>query len=243
VTGYAWGDNAYTFMRPFQYLVHFHDKFKEELQRLEDEASQESSELGKTAAVPHATRHLRAYINFVEDEILQDCRRFRQPTNTPSAPAPKRIRFTDVWYLFRPGEMVYMPETTMKRWLNGMQGPLIPWASHASHDSTLRQRILRLYHMCVPPADPTSAIHIAKEVDMYMAYLYHLDYDGTSYRPVCYFFAIPYFEGEKDIRDLDFYPLRLPRAQTTYWGRISGSVGDSPTVSSSGTCPITDGRW
>ncbi|CAM1511913.1 Fc.00g094260.m01.CDS01 [Cosmosporella sp. VM-42] len=205
LTGYAWVDHAYTFMRPFQCLIHFHDKFKEVLQRLAYEAAQDSSP-GKTAAVSDATRHLRAYINFAEVEIVQDCRRFQQLTYTPSAPAPKKVHFTDVWYLFRPGEMVFMPESTMKRWLSGIRDPYI---FHGSHEYRLRQRIQRLYHLYPPLIDPSSAIQISRETKMYVACLYRLNYDGNSYRPVHYEFAIPYFEGEKDIQDLDFYPLRF----------------------------------
>ncbi|KFA46177.1 hypothetical protein S40293_03785 [Stachybotrys chartarum IBT 40293] len=43
LTGHQWGSGAHTFIRPFRYLVHFHDTFKKELrQRKEENDNQQS---------------------------------------------------------------------------------------------------------------------------------------------------------------------------------------------------------
>ncbi|KAF7546442.1 hypothetical protein G7Z17_g8435 [Cylindrodendrum hubeiense] len=45
---------------------------------------------------------------------------------------------------------------------------------------------------------------------------YYLDYDGTSYEPFSPFnFVLWYFDGEKDIRDLNIYPLRFATEATS----------------------------
>lgn len=43
----------------------------------------------------------------------------------------------------------------------------------------------------------------------FRALCYYLDYDGKTYGAVERTFRIDYYEGEKDIRELDVYPLRF----------------------------------
>jgi hypothetical protein len=218
VTGYAWGDHSYTFMRPFQYLITFHEKFRTELLRLEEEAvagrADAPSELTDSADVSNdagdalAASHLRAYIEFAEAEILTDHRRFREPTGE-ARPSPGRIRFEELWYLMQPGDLIYLPEKTVKKFLSETADPKVRCCSTLSHESAMQQNIWRLYHAYIPYAQYTATVDTDEARRIYTAYLYHLDYDGVTYGPSCYSFQIRHFEGERDIRELDFYPLRF----------------------------------
>jgi len=205
LTGYAWAENVYTFMRPFQYLIHFHKAFKDELSRLEGEALEELRDGEKhETTLPYTISHLRAYIRFAEDDILPDFQRFQQLTVPMAIPTPRKIRFTDLWYLFKAGDLMYVPEKTLERWFRFHPA----WDPTKSHESILKQKIMQLYYTSFSRVDPMSPIVKSSRFNSYGLSLYHLDYDGASYRPVTYTSFVDYFEGEKDIRDLPVYPLR-----------------------------------
>ncbi|KAH6687815.1 hypothetical protein F5X68DRAFT_275535 [Plectosphaerella plurivora] len=213
VTGYAWGDHSYTFMRPFQYLIYFHEKFRDELLRLEGElaadpaASVSAAAPDKTTDDTLAVSHLRGYIEFAEAEILPDYQRFREP-ESESRPASGKIRFDDLWYLMQPGDLVYLPEKTVKKYLAKTADARVKSCSTLSHNSAMQQNIWRLYSAFIPYAQYTATVDTNEDRPEYIAHLYHLDYDGVVYSPSCYEFQINHFEGEKDIRELEFYPMR-----------------------------------
>ncbi|ROT42241.1 hypothetical protein SODALDRAFT_318970 [Sodiomyces alkalinus F11] len=232
VTGYVWGSQSYTFMRPFQYLHYFHDKFKEELRRLEAEAEAGGTNCDRSSdssAVKIAHQHLRAYIGFAEAELRPDYEQFHTPmsmsmsmsmstsTDEPGKSPPSRVRYDDLWYLFRPGDLVYLSDKASKRlvqnWIRSSKSP-ITWNPNVSHQSIMRQKIWRLHEIVVPYAAPTAQVdHEAEKTD-FEATMYYLDYDGVSYGSVSAEFRIPQFENEKDIRDLEFYPIRYaPKAE------------------------------
>ncbi|KAK2841626.1 hypothetical protein FQN49_006069 [Arthroderma sp. PD_2] len=201
VTGYAWGSQSYTFMRPFQYLHHFHDRFEGELQRLEEE-QRRTTHLRPQGEEPPAVSHLRAYIRFANEELRPDYHRFHGQKGST------RVRFNDLWYLFKPGELIYIPDRTLERFLSNNVASGIQWISNASHQSSMRQKIWRLREVIIPYADPSALVNNDVERNSFEGCVYYLDYDGSAYRPVCSTFEISWFESEKDIRDLDFYPVR-----------------------------------
>lgn len=207
VTGHAWGTQFYTFMRPFQYLIYFHDKIKEELSRLESEAQGEAKEGRKQS---HELLHLRAYVKFVEEDILPEfhSRRDRSITGNDGSPAPTKIRFTDLWYLFERGDLIFMPDRTIKRYLAERVSGIV-MSAKPTHESSMRQKVWRVYHVTVPESRPYSSYSIEPWRNPFIGFIYYLDYDGAHYSPVFKEFEIPYFEGEKAIRELDFYPLRF----------------------------------
>lgn len=221
VTGHAWGPQFYTFIRPFQYLIIFHHKFKEELERLEAEAT---TSPGVEASQPESKGyyellHLRAYVKFAEDEIMPDYharQRDRSALGDDVVAPPPRIRFPDLWYLFKKGDLIFMPDKTMKKFLSEQDKyTRVNMAAGPTHESSMRQKIWRLYHVVVPEQKPYSSFSIEPWRYGLIVFLYYLDYDGRNYSPVIKEFEIAYFEGEKSIRDLDLYPLRFaPGADT-----------------------------
>lgn len=207
VTGYAWATNSYTFLHPFQYLIHHHEALKQELDRLASleataDASQYSSEQRSSAV-----HHLRCYIDFVETDILPRYQLLRGGVQHGSL----RVRFHELWYLFKPGDLIYMPEKTIKRYIIEHMEKDVLWSANSSDESVMRQRVWRLWDLNISPADPASPVDAKADNGSFSAFAYYLDFDGSSYSPVAWVFSIQYFEGEKDVRDLEFYPLQYAR--------------------------------
>ena len=220
VTGHAWGPQFYTFVRPFQYLIVFHDKFKTELGRLEAEAATGSGGASQPESKEYyELLHLRAYVKFAEEDILPDYhtrQRDRSPVGDDVAAPPPRIRFPDLWYLFKKGDLIFMPDKTMKKFLSEQDKyTSVNMAAGPTHESSMRQKIWRLYHVVVPEQNPYSASSIEPWRLGLIVFLYYLDYDGRNYSPVIKEFEIAYYEGEKSIRDLDLYPLRFATGADT----------------------------
>ena len=192
VSRYTWGTEPHTFMRPFSHLIHFHPKIQEKLESLKA-----ASPAGEGADSPDSRdgiKHLECYVSFVETHLLPLARQFDDASHSN----PRRIRHDDLWYLFRPGELIYVPLKTLDVW-NEKKLPLPKNAIYQNiwklevfqpHDSDLE--------LPMHGSDPESTAH-----------LYFIDYDGSSYKTVPCAIAIKYFNGEKDIRSLEVYPIRF----------------------------------
>jgi hypothetical protein len=102
ITGYDWGTQSHTFMRPFPDIIYRHDKLKEELRTMESEGDAGPEQ-------PANLADLRCYIDFVESRILPDYTRI---CKSPESNRP-RILFSDLWYLFRPGDLIYVPPRSL----------------------------------------------------------------------------------------------------------------------------------
>jgi len=102
VTGYDWGTQPHTFMRPFPDLIYYHGKLRDELRILD-------SDEPPTGPSPAPREDLRCYIDFVEQRLLPDYTRIREATelNRP------RVLFSDLWYLFKPGDFVFVPPKSL----------------------------------------------------------------------------------------------------------------------------------
>lgn len=233
VTGHAWGPLSYTFMRPFQYLIHSHDMIKGELERLEaaaaaaaeaDKDQENGTSVGKEKDKEfYELLHLRAYVEFAERDILpefQSRRSQSSPGHGGSNSSPK-ILFSDLWYLFRQGDLIFMPRETLRR--NNRDLRYV--ATMPNHESSMSQEIWRLYHVILPSSMPLSSFCLEDSRDPFIGHMYSLDYDGRRYSPILRSFAIDYFEGLKSIRDLDFYPLRFASDADTLLaeGRATGA--------------------
>lgn len=241
VTGYAWGTKPLTFVRPFQYLVHFHSKFKEELGRLEsqsqsprniphsinlepakmneefhsqpnvgqiiDDSSKRASSNNITSTLVHdPLNDLRCYIRFAEDQLLPQHKLFHHECSSNGS----KIRFDDLWYLFRAGDLVYIPQRTLaKATKSDREKFLDNTVGNMLHQAWMHHKVWRLYYSLAPKAKVSPSADSKNNPDYFKADCYYLDFDGTKYGPVKRRFSIEFFEGEKNIRELDFYPLRF----------------------------------
>ncbi|KAK0638312.1 Protein CdcH [Lasiodiplodia hormozganensis] len=232
----------HTFCRPFKILVHFQPQMREALTRLEekwggkvdDNPAAADEEDGKPeeeiASVnnsdlvdsKYALIHMRVYVKYMEEKVMPLYNMFRGPD-----PKPRKVRFTDLWYLFREGELVYSPVPHKKKKKRSAD------YGSTANNSTLQasyQSCWKVYSIVTPevPSNPDSVedkVRNDDDDDDDMAtgadddpfddeqatkiWCYYIDFDGDSYRPVQRQFQIRRFEGEKDIKSLPVYPTKF----------------------------------
>jgi hypothetical protein len=195
VTGYNWGTEPHTFMRPFGYLIHIHPQIKDKLKALEAAAAEREDEDDRDAV-----EHLQCYVSFVEEHLMPLVDQFADANHSN----PKRIRYEDLWYLFKPGDLIYMPRSTIEKLLRQRGN------KEALPENAIYQTIWRLVifwphegDLELPMLGSSSSDWEAKTK------LYFVDYDGSAYRPVSLNVTMDHFDGEKDIRTLDVFPIRF----------------------------------
>lgn len=155
-----------------------------------------------------ALRDMRCYVNFIDKEIAPLFHQFERLDGT----SRQKIRFSDLWYLFRVGEIVYTP----------MASDLSDGDSPNSSLSSMCQTAWRVSSIYIPPPrykiralDVRNNSQISAEYDDEekwtdaIVWCYYIDYNGKSFGAVEKDFDITYFDGERDIRSLDVYPIRF----------------------------------
>lgn len=278
VTGYGWKNKPHTFVRPFQYLVYFHEKLEAELRCMEQEKVDKDrlkSSLGTSQGYPHAYQgedlrisatqseaaedtdlknsamhqngireappsedgsnaatlssdavtgldELRSYLTFARERLLPRSHLFR--VQAPSI--RQKIRFSELWYLFKPGDFVYIPNKTL---CANIEKQFSMWERRevTNYTSWRGQNIWRIESLSSPDAENLPAVQKSRgeSIDERLFRLlyqqpgddtakkvllsaYYLGFDGSVYGAVGRKFEIPQFDGEKDILELDIYPLR-----------------------------------
>jgi hypothetical protein len=146
---------------------------------------------------PEALRDMRCYVNFIDEEVMPLYNRFDGSSET-------KVKFEDLWYLFRPGDLIYMPAT-------GESGGRY-------------HEVWRVYSVTVPrPATSYKAngweffsddfLNIVDSEDnpKFKISAYYIDHDGSTFGAVTRYFDITSFVGERQIDSLDFFPIRFRR--------------------------------
>ncbi|KAK3291100.1 uncharacterized protein B0H64DRAFT_446347 [Chaetomium fimeti] len=196
VTGYNWGIEPHTFMRPFGHLIHFHPQIKEKLEALRTA----SLEIEGDFIEKDSLEHLECYVSFVDDHLMPLVDQFADANHSN----PKRIRYEDLWYLFKPGDLIYLPRNTLQKMLRSRG------RTEAYPESAIYQTIWRL-EVFVPHEGDLELPMIGSASSDWEAKtnLYFVDYDGSAYKPVSLSVTIDHFDGEKDIRTLNVFPIRF----------------------------------
>lgn len=202
------------FVRPFSFLLHCQTKMREELTALENQLR--TAELSDDSAPEFqhqraSLAELQIYVEFVEQKLVPEYQKYKSSQPAQATAQPSRARFEDLWYLFEPGELVYIP----------------PNASRIYKDLSAYQYIGRVYRVQQPTLEsqdrsPRQALRsILKSTsqadpfkdsprDSFNVAAYHLEFDGDQWgavsRPAI---TIPRFEGEKEVSTLPVYPLRF----------------------------------
>ncbi|KAK3401470.1 hypothetical protein B0T20DRAFT_389424 [Sordaria brevicollis] len=155
----------------------------------DDDYESGMEEIGETI---EALQHLRCYVGFVDEHIMPLIHRYQDQTIT-------RIRFDDLWLLFRPGEDIFVKSATCE--LDGQQ------RSKSARYEAPSQRIWRVYCGVAPPVDFPS-MDTFSERDYFNVHCFYLDFDGTGWQPVFTKLSIVPFRDEVDITSLPWYPVR-----------------------------------
>ncbi|KAE8442709.1 hypothetical protein EG329_002900 [Mollisiaceae sp. DMI_Dod_QoI] len=180
------------------------------LSELPDEPEDsEEEKLEQLMNSKEALQDLKCYVKFVEEKLMPLYHQFDTPENIHA----HKIRFDDLWYLFRIGEHIYVP--------NPVKHDTTQANSDASKQPPVDQRIWRIFSLYPPNVNYKVAPlkeskgrllvpeHVVEKDRHSRVRCYYIDYDGESYGPVVKEFNIAYFQGEKSIRELEVYPLRF----------------------------------
>lgn len=203
VSRYTWGSDPHTFMRPFSHLIHFHPNIQEKLESLKAAAVSPTDKGADSPDSQDKIKHLECYVSFVETHLLPLVRQFEDASHTN----PRRIRHDDLWYLFRPGELIYVPLKTLEAWderkvLDVWSERKVPLPKNAICQNVWRLEVFL-------PHDGDLGLPMHSDDPESTAHLYFIDYDGSSYKTVPCKFNMKYFNGEKEIRSLEVYPIRF----------------------------------
>lgn len=142
---------------------------------------------------PEALRDLRCYVEFIDKEIMPHYNELGQSTS-------EKVKFDDLWSLFRVGDLAYMP---------------------ASGEAGGRyHQLWRIYKIKVPEPEEksktpmawnyfTGEVEEADETPKFEISGYYIDHDGNSFGAVRRKFEIDSFVGERHIDSLDIFPIRF----------------------------------
>jgi hypothetical protein len=203
------GSRSVIFCRPFQLLITAHEELKEQLASIKTRSAGGSAwgigpqpsdletansgnrndQVKKLVDDEHAIEELESFLAFMESRIMPDSRQYTDQAATP----PRTIRYEDLWYLFRPGDFVFIPRDVSN--------------SQSLRSSAFSQRIMRVVQTCLTSASPEQFIGLRSQA-RYAMTLHFIDYDGASFVPSLYCFShISSFSGQKRVTELPVYPV------------------------------------
>ncbi|ERT00557.1 hypothetical protein HMPREF1624_03931 [Sporothrix schenckii ATCC 58251] len=149
-----------------------------------------------------AIDHLQCYVDFVDKNIMHLADSYKGTTK-------QRIRYSDLAYLFHPGDVVYSPT-------QAEFGSSTNYTA-AKPSPAVYQPIWKIQYTNPPSISDSKSEEYDKNHRFYISCFY-IDFDGKNYGPVKYRFDVQPYEGEWDIKTLPVYPIRY---------HISSSKGTS----------------
>ncbi|KAK7935965.1 hypothetical protein PG985_001460 [Apiospora marii] len=218
ITEYSWGENPRTFTQPFKYFVHYHETFQQELQRLRDRVTEldtsattqfQGAEERFEFEEAEALQHLECFVEFAENNIMHHLRDFRNKIPTERV----MVRYDHLWYLFRPGDLIFVPSMTLRNAVKDIvEAKGVP-ESGLGHESSMQQSIWKLH----------GTWSFDDDKPRFTVFAYYLDFDGTSYSAVDLALDIEQFKGDREVRELPYYPLR-------FVSRVEGLMAESKQI-------------
>lgn len=226
VQGESWSSRPCTYLRPFATIVCFQREMKKVLAELEarwashlDGGATPSTPLTGIGTPAHtdggdvpeppvdncteALAAMRCYVKFVDDEIMPQYAQFE----TLKAVDDPKIRFSDLHYLFRTGELVYRPygsDTSGKgdprEWKR--TGKRL-WRTYGIRSRDTGYRVRPTDHRKYDMQQDTEGD------DSFLIRAFYLEYTGEEFCTMTMEFAIQPFKGLRRIRTLPIYPVRF----------------------------------
>lgn len=166
----------------------------ESLQSVDSNADEDFDSLMDSA---EALRDMRCYVDFIDKEVMPLYRRF-------DGSGMDKVRFDDLWYLFRPGDLIYMPA--------------------AGESGGRYHEVWRVYKVNAPKPvtsyDTTGWEFFADDFfeadadSRFRVSAYYVDHDGSTFGAVKRKFEIESFVGERQIDSLEVFPIRYREGHT-----------------------------
>ncbi|MCJ1391233.1 hypothetical protein MMC18_004095 [Xylographa bjoerkii] len=214
-------------LRPFKFLVYYENQIKDSIHMLENqvdgpeattsthqspepfttESSSSTTHQGSAVSQDFETRqtnieHIRCLTEFINRYIKPTVVRLENKIDS-------KIRFADLWYIFRPGDDIYMP-------LQSSRGPVL-----FDTITTTPEMFQGRYHMMWRITGTGGGRqnlsvgqrrHANPKHNPFKVNCYYIDFDGRYFCPTTHTFSILPFEGKRDILSFDFFPLRFWKA-------------------------------
>ncbi|GAP92385.1 putative cell division cycle ATPase [Rosellinia necatrix] len=138
-----------------------------------------------------ALRDMRCYVKFIDEEIMPQYNQY----NGTSA---ERVKFDDLWSLFRVGDLICMPA--------------------AGETAGRYHEVWRIYRIELPTPEagyPSSGweffmdeLQQNNKKETFNIFAYYIDHDGNNFGAVRHTFNISSFPGERLIESLEVFPIR-----------------------------------
>jgi hypothetical protein len=148
--------------------------------------STEDNEFPEHTGTQEALDDLRCLIKFMDTNIKPRVNQLQESTS-------RKIFFSDIWYLFKPGDEIIASDQRQVYRVVQITG--------IRHHSTY--------------ANVKNVGHPQWKAPPVVLHCMYLDFDGKLVGPVSKTIEIPKFDGERDIRSLPVYPLRFATAPET----------------------------
>lgn len=163
----------------------------------EDEGEDEQYQ--RVANCPKALECLRAYVKYIDHKIMPDYRRFE----TLDVNSNAVVRFSDLWFLFRTGELVYRQvEGELPDRRDFRTGKHI-WKAH---------KIISVPERIAMSATDDTEIRdsaVGNDNDAFTIECFYIDYTGEEFCVVTKTFEIEQYSGEVPVNSLPIFPMRF----------------------------------
>lgn len=226
-----WTVKPRTFIRPFSPLIYHHKAVLERLAALQERwgshenlgagtpsslaISEQDGPTPKLDDCPAALQDLRAYVEFMEEEVMSFYTKFDRLHADDGKP-PAKIRFQDLWYLFRVGGLVFRQVGTgAERDLHNGLAALgnRTWRCYGIRPPWAKFRISPAEHKSYVGEDDS-------ERASFGLHCYYIDYTGEEFCVVTQTFEIPPFKGERLIKSLRVFPTRFATNHKSLMGDV-----------------------
>lgn len=213
-------------LRPFKFLIHYENQIKDSIRVLENQPngpettippdqsaeSLTSEPSSKTYEVSTASQdietrqltlqHMRCLTEFIDRYIKPTVDRLENNSDG-------KIQFRDLWYIFRPGENIYMP-------LRLPRGPVSLDAAMTTPE-IFQDRYNMMWRVTgTGGGRPNLSVGQSRNASLkpnpFKVNCYYIDFDGKYFCPTTHTFSIMPFKGKRDITSLDFFPVRFLKA-------------------------------
>ncbi|KAI9680202.1 MAG: hypothetical protein M1829_001439 [Trizodia sp. TS-e1964] len=248
IIGEEWSNEPIVILRPFKPLVVFEKEIREAYRKLEakwgntetedEPANKTAAEADDTASAnkkpsetkvgsdknskdgnpesslmgsERAYKELHCLVEFIDLYVKPSWERLRGNTT-------RKVVFSDLWYLFQPGDAVISPPRNQARGqpLKAVENKRIDEAELEAAKGS--QERYQTSWRCQSTTDGRPNLSKGTDEDDFSTpkektnpfwiRLYHLDWNGKKFGPISHNYNIKPYEGEREITSLEYYPLR-----------------------------------
>lgn len=213
-------------LRPFKFLVHYKDRIEDLIRSLEHQLAEPEqyatagpSEMLASSDSTSSLHDREVKFRHTEDrqETLQHMRCLADFLNLYIKPTVSRLQdnpdsrvlFCDLWYIFRPGEDIYIPLKGQDTSVNVDWMGITPETFHSRYNQWWRVTGTSGGRPNIAVAQNRNA---SLRLNSFKVDCYYIDFHGRFFHPTVHTFEIMPFVGERDINSLDFYPARCLKA-------------------------------